>query len=237
MTLFNIIIYKQMLWLVISLLLIQTINARKLILHAGAGHKIGTTQVVISPINGPYSIELYDVDDTLICINNFNKMSVTYVDDVCVTSNVQNLNGVYVITMEHPSDEYGTVEAHLIVNGRKTIENIPGSCPNGSQWRCDQDPTEPPTTTQAPTVAPTPGPTVAPTLPPVPTKATAPVYYNIRYVYYNYYTSPESHHIVLFLIFGVFVYYLYSTMDVRTYTYYHRPNVLRYNDYKNNIKY
>ena len=112
-----------MLWFVL-ILLIQSIHGRKLILHAGAGHQIGTTQVVISPINGPYTIELYDVDDTLICINEFNGMSVTDVDDVCKSSFVENLNGVYVVTIQHPENEYGTVEAHLIVNGRKTIENI-----------------------------------------------------------------------------------------------------------------
>ena len=223
-----------MLWFVL-ILLIQSIHGRKLILHAGAGHQIGTTQVVISPINGPYTIELYDVDDTLICVNEFNEMSVTDVDDVCKSSYVENLNGVYVVTMQHPDNEYGTVEAHLIVNGRKTIENIPGTCPNGSQWRCDQAPTQPPTTTQPPTPAPTPGP---PTIPPVVPNATAPIYYNIRYVYNYYYSSDNNNsNIIVFLFLILFGYYLYANINITTTYKFHTPRKIKYYNDKNNIRY
>jgi hypothetical protein len=230
-----------MLWIIL-LLLIHSIDGRKLILHAGAGHKIGSTQVVISPINNHYSIELYDVDGTLICTNEFYKLSVYNVDDVCISANVQNLNGVYVVTMDHPNDEYGTVEAHLIVNGRKTIENIRGTCPNGSRWRCDQAPTEPPTTTPSPTPTPTtpspttPSPTLGPTIPPIIPNATSPIYYNIRYVY-NYYYSSDNSNVFVFLILLAFGYYLYNNISYSDQIHYYRPSVYRYRDYKNNINY
>ena len=198
-----------------------------MVLRAGAGHSFGSTQVVISPIQGPYTIELYDIDDTLVCINKFNSMSVVQVDEICNTSHVSSNYGLYVVTMDHIADEYGSITAHLIVNNRVTIEHIPGTCPNGNKARCDEEPPPPPPT---PTPTPTPGPSPTPV---TPSNATSVVYYYTRTIYNNYYQSSDLNNLWMILFLAGIIWIFYNSSYKEKIIYRKEPRKIKPYNYYN----